>query len=700
MAALEKLRSKGTLVMIVVFVALACFVIGDFLNNASAVFHPDQDKVGEVYGKKLNYTDFQKEVDAFANFDKIQGTYTSDDKARSEAWQTFTLANVLKNQAEKIGMSITTEELDYATRVNPHAMVQNLRMVQDENGRFSMQNLDMMLKAFKNMEEASDDEKKNNPQYEYMEKLYNSWICVEKQLNNMLLYDKYFRMVASATSAPKAEKEFLSQYDAEAIDYVVAIKSFYGMADSSFTVSGAEAKAKYQEMQKMFKTPARRTIKTIVFDVKPLASDSDEAKNKALSIEKDLRETENAEEAILLAMQESDPSIANKNGFLTKDEVDFSIRDFAFSAKKDSILATFEDGIYYKTAKIIESATNRPDSIKVSCIYLTNAPKKELKNRADSLQKELKNGAKFADLAEKHTMDTRSKSEKGSFGWISEGQFSRLKDFDSKSFTAKEGEVFEMEDRGEYFIFKVDSVSKTTSPKVKIAEVAVKIESNNDTYRKRYEAASRYLSDNNTIEKFTENAEAQGLYVQEYPIFEDASTVGNIENGRKIVNWAFNEKRKLGDIVAQPFQSPNQCVIVALTEIIEKGYAPYSSKEVKNIVDEAVKNDKKAASIMEEWNGKEISTIAGIDTIRGIRFSTRGANPSIVGALSTLKVDEQSAPIKTNDAVYMVKVLAKTPVESPAVDNNRGRILQSMYNQTFSILMDKADIKDNRSRFF
>lgn len=118
MAALEKLRSKGTLVMIVVFVALACFVIGDFLNNASAVFHPDQDKVGEVYGKKMNYTDFQKEVDAFSNFEKIQGNYT-EDRARNEAWQTFTLANVLSNQAEKIGMSITTEELDYATRVNP-----------------------------------------------------------------------------------------------------------------------------------------------------------------------------------------------------------------------------------------------------------------------------------------------------------------------------------------------------------------------------------------------------------------------------------------------------------------------------------------------------------------------------------------------------------------------------------------------------
>lgn len=699
MAALEKLRSKGTLVMIVVFVALACFVIGDFLNNASAVFHPDQDKVGEVYGKKMNYTDFQKEVDAFSNFEKIQGNYT-EDRARNEAWQTFTLANVLSNQAEKIGMSITTEELDYATRVNPHAMVQNLRMVQDENGRFSKQNLDMMLKAFKNMEEASDEDKKKDPQYEYMEKLYNSWLCVEKQLNNMLLYDKYFRMVAGATSAPKAEKEFLNQYDTEAIDYVVATKSFYGIADSSYSVSGAEAKAKYQEMQKMFKTPARRTIKAIVFDVKPLASDSDDAKSKTQSIEKDLVDTENAEEAILLAMQECDPSITNKNGFLTKDEVDFSIRDFAFSAKKDSVLPTFEDGIYYKTAKIIESATNRPDSVKVSCIYLTNAPKKELKNKVDSLQKELKSGAKFADLAEKHTMDSRSKSEKGNLGWLGEGQFSRLKDFDNKSFTAKEGEVFEMEDRGEYFIFRIDSVSKTSSPKVKIAEVAVKIESSNDTYRKRFESASKYLSDNNTIEKFTENAEAQGLYVQEYPIFEDASSVGNIENGRKVVNWAFNEKRKVGEIVAQPFQTANQCVVVALSEIIEKGYAPYSSKEVKEIVDEAVMNDKKAASIMEEWNGKEISTVAKLDTVRGVRFSTRGVNPSIMGALSTLKVDEQSAPIKTNNGVYMVKVLAKTPVESQAMDNNRGRMLQSMYNQTFSILMDKADIKDNRSRFY
>ncbi len=687
--------------MAVVFLALLCFVVGDALTNSSAFFNRNREQIGEVCGKKLSYADFQKDVDAFTTFNKIQGTYSNDANVRTEAWQTYVLENVMKEQAEKIGMFITSDELTYATKEEPDQMVQSIRMLQDGSGRFSKQVLAQMLLAFKQMEEMTDDEKRNNPRYEELEKLYNSWICVEKKLSNKLLYDKYFYVLGGATSTPNAEKEFVKQLNAESADYVVAFKPFSTMSDSAYSVTPAEAKAKYNELEKRFKTNAYRTIKAIVYDVKPLAQDSDDAKNKTADIEKELKEIENAEDAILLAVQECDPSIYNRNGFVTKDEVDVAIKDFAFSANKSDVLQTFQDGNYYKTAKVLESAVNRPDSVKVSCIYLTQKPKKELKATIDSLQEEIKKGAKFAELAEKHTMDGGSKANQGSLGWMPEGAFARLKDFDNKAFTSKAGEIFEMEDRGEYFLFKVDSISATSSPKVKLAEVAVKIESSTDTYRKYYESASKYLSDNNTLESFVENALDQNLFVQEYAVRQDENTVGNIESGRKIINWAFNEDRKVGDIVAQPFESANQCVIVALANAVEKGYAPYSVEEVKNFVDRAVRNDKKANEVIKDWTGKEISALVGtsLDTMRNVRFDSRNVEPATLGILSSLKVDEQSAPFKTDGGVYTVKVLSKNPVEGQ-YNNNRFMNLQYMYNQTFSILMDKADIVDNRSVFF
>ncbi len=701
MAALEKIRSNGKIVMAIVFLALLCFVVGDALTNSSAFFNKNREQIGEVYGKKLSYTDFQKDVDAFTTFNKIQGTYSSDANVRNEAWQTYVLENVMKDQAEKIGMYVTTEELNYYTKEVPHPMVQSVRMLQDESGKFSKKVLNDLLVTFKRMEEMSDEDKENNPRYEDLNKLYNSWICVEKKLNNMLLYEKYFRMVSAATTAPKAEKKFIEQYTAETADYVVAFKPFATMSDSAYTVSPAEAKAKYNELQKRFKTEAYRTVKAIVFDVKPLAADSDEAMNRAASVERELKDIETAEEAILLAVQECDPSIYNRNVFLTKDEVDLAIKDFAFSANKGAILSTFQDGNFYKTAKIIESAVNRPDSVKVSCIYLKGKAKKELEATIDSLQDEIKKGAKFADLAEKHTMDASSKAEKGVLGWFSEGIFTRLKDFDSKVFAAKVGEIFEMEDRGEFFLIKVDSISATSSQKVKVAEVAIKIESSTDTHRKYYESASKYLGDNNTLESFTENALDQNLFVQEYSVQKDDNTIGNIENGRKIINWAFNEDCKVGDIVAQPFESANQCVIVALSGAVEKGYAPYSVKEVKNIVDNAVRNDKKATEIINEWSGKEINALVGtaLDTMRNVRFDSERIEPAILGVLPSLKADDQSAPFKGSNGVYTIKVLSKNAVDAEHFEN-RYKTMQYMYNQTFSILMDKAQITDNRSVFF
>lgn len=700
MAALEKIRSYGKIVMIVVFVALLSFVVGDLLTNSSAFFTKDQDKVGEVDGTKLTQSDFQKEVDALTTLNKMQGSYSNDANIRNEVWQTFVLSNVIKEQAEEIGMAVTAEEMEYATKVNPHPYIQSIRMLQDGNGRYNKQVLENMLKAFKQMEESDD---KENGRYEDLQKLYNSWICVEKKLSNRLLCDKYFNLWNAATSTPNAEKQFNKNYSSKEVSYLVAYQPFSMIADSAYSVTPEEAKAKYKELEKRFKTNAYRTIKAIVYDVKPLAEDSADAKERTQEVEKELANINNTEEAILLAVQECDPAIYNRNTFLKKDDVDFSIRDFAFSSSKDAILPTFEDGIYYKTAKVLESATNRPDSVKISCIYLTQKPKAELKKTIDSLQNELKNGAKFADLAEKHTMDTRSKEEKGSLGWFEEGQFARLKDFDNKVFTAKVGDVFEMEDRGEYFLLKVDSISATSSPKVKIAEVAVKIESSTATYRKYYESASKYLADNSDLDAFTNNANENGQFVQEYQVYEDDNNVGNMENGRKIVNWAFNKDRKAGDIVAQPFESANQCVIAALANIVEKGYAPYSEKEVKKIVDDAVINDKKAEKIINEWKGKEIAEMASVDTIKNVRYDSERMDATLLGVLTNTEAGAQSEPFKSRNGVYAVKVLSKEDVEPMESDNRANMIryyFSQVYNQVFSTLIEKADVKDNRSRFY
>ncbi len=699
MATLEKIRSKGKIVMVVVFVALICFVIGDFLSNSSAIFNQNREQIGVVCGKKINYAEFQQEVDANTNLAKIQGTFNNDANVRNETWQSFVLASAITDQAEKIGMYITPEEMEYATKVKPHPLVQNTKFVQDENGRFSRVQLEKLLKTFKNFEEMSDEEKMSNPNYETLKNYYSSWLSIEKKLSSMLLYDKYFTMLSSATKTPKAEKEFVKNYNGERCDYAYAFKSFMMVSDSAYTISDAEANAKYKELEKRFKTKAYRTIKAIIFDVKPLSEDSADARERAISIEKDLAQSETIEEALALATQESDPSILSRDVYVTEKDIDFSIKDFAFSAKKDSVLSTFQDGLFYKTAKVLSNPVVRPDSVKISCIYLAQKPEDEMKNTIDSLQNELKNGASFGDLAEKHSMIPSAKNDKGVLGWFQEGFFARLKDFDEKMFNSHVGEVIAMENKGEHFLFRVDSISATSSKKIKVAEIAIRIEAGSDTYRKYYEQASKFINDNPTLDQFVENANKEGLFIQEFAMQENDGMVSNIENSRKIVKWAF--EHNVGDIVSQPFEFANQCVVTALVNAVEEGYAPYSVNEVKRIVDNEILNDKKAATIIDEWSKcKELSEMGTVDTMKSVSFDDERVDPFLLAKINSMNANEQSEPFKGRNGVFAVKVLNKTENSNAEPIDNRERKMQYMYNQTYNVLIDKAEIVDNRSNFY
>ena len=59
MAALEKIRKKSVMLLIVIGVALLAFIIGDFLNSGSAFFGTGTT-VAKVDGHKISIQDFQK----------------------------------------------------------------------------------------------------------------------------------------------------------------------------------------------------------------------------------------------------------------------------------------------------------------------------------------------------------------------------------------------------------------------------------------------------------------------------------------------------------------------------------------------------------------------------------------------------------------------------------------------------------------
>ena len=114
MATLQKIRSKGPLLVIVIGLALFAFIAGD----AWKVLQPHQGKqdVGEVNGEVLSAQDYQKMVDELSEVIKLTNglnSLTEDqlNNVKDQVWQSYVNNKLIAEQAEKLGLKVTDAEI-------------------------------------------------------------------------------------------------------------------------------------------------------------------------------------------------------------------------------------------------------------------------------------------------------------------------------------------------------------------------------------------------------------------------------------------------------------------------------------------------------------------------------------------------------------------------------------------------------------
>ena len=131
MATLEKIRSKGVLLIVVVGVALLSFIVGDFLTQGSTFFSQSRETVAVVNGEKINIVDYQELIDQIVVFQKYETGMQDIDEAtmqqmRAFVWDQYVREQLLNEEAAKMGLTITKEELsDRLIGNNIHPMIQD-----------------------------------------------------------------------------------------------------------------------------------------------------------------------------------------------------------------------------------------------------------------------------------------------------------------------------------------------------------------------------------------------------------------------------------------------------------------------------------------------------------------------------------------------------------------------------------------------
>lgn len=716
MAALQKIRSKGVLLVSIIALALFLFVAGDLFRGLESLFQSSNQQVGEVNGKTVSIQEYQKMVDDLQTYYEIvqqKSSFNEDElnRIKDEAWQTFVQSELIKNQCDELGIAVTDDEISDIVKSGMSQMLQVPVFMNQQTGRYDYATVNAFLAEYKKLKESGTQIP------ETYEKIYKYYLFAQRQIRDQLLTQKYQVLLSQVFLSNPEEAKLAFAGRTEESDLLLAALPAASVNDDAVNVTDEELKNKYNEDKEQYRQYIEtRDVKVI--DVQVTASNAD----------KKAAEAEMADAASKLAsatnnttagnvVRQATSLLAYSDVFKTKDAFPAMISSNLDSAAVGSVKAPAYDAMTntYYTYKVLGKKTEA-DSVLFRQVGVIGKDEADIAKKADSIMTALNSGANFKDLAKKY-------NQTGDSTWLNTAQFQTSQvDGDNALFIntlygMNTGEVKKLKmENGATVILQV---MKTANPvtKYNVAAVVKELKFSDDTYSKEYNKFSSFVAENKTLEQIEANAAKSGYTVRPInDVTSSAHGIANIRATRDALKWVFDEA-KVGDI-SQLYEcgSNDHLMIVALTGINEEGYR--SEAKLKEMLTEEIKLEKKVAKLYE--SAKNVKSIAEaqklkdvvVDTIKHVSFASptyiasTGASEPMVGAVAAKTAKGAFAgPVKGNNGVYMFQVINKTKTaekfdakseETAAAMND----FRAVSNTIINTLYLKANVKDKRYKFF
>jgi peptidyl-prolyl cis-trans isomerase D len=717
MATLQKIRNRGKILIATVGLALFAFIAEEFVRSLSYTQTERHQRVGKIYGEKINVQEFNAQVEEYTDVVKFtQGVNTlSDDQLsmfRDQVWQTLVNDKIMGHECEKLGITVTDAEMQDIIN-NGRSPLLAQTPFRTQQGTFDVNALKQFLNQYNDVMTNPQISSEVKEQYQQMN---NYWKFIEKTIRRQALNDKYQALLNGLmVSNPVAAQASFDGRTNESDIYMAALP-FTSIKDDDVKVEDSELKAKYEELKELFRTDEEtRDIKYI--DINVTASDVDKE-----NLQKEM-------EGYAQALAEgADPAKTVREA---ASQVPYSVLPVSAKAlphdvaeKLDSLSIGSQVGPYVhehdnsiNIVRLIDKV-NLPDSVEVRQIAAPGADMAAAEKTADSIMNALAAGANFDTIAKKYDQPATK-------AWITSSQYEgQAIDENNRKFlstinTAAVGSNNKIVLDGQGVIIAQITDRRNMVAKYDVAVIKRAMDFSKDTYGKAYNDFSSFLAGNPKAEDIEANAAQAGYTVQtRNNVRSTEHNVVNVRSTREALRWIFNEKTKVGDVSPLYECGDNDHLLVlTLAGIHKKGYLPWDDEQVRTFLTSEVMKDKKAVTLLEKMKGvKSVADVAKMegavtDTINHITFMSNAfvskigaSEPALSGSVSKAKKGEFKSGIKGKAGVYAYQVLNQTKTdakfdkkeEEQKMQQNIGRSLSNFQNE----LMQKANINDKRYLFF
>ena len=692
------LRNRAGYILVgAIAFAIIAFIVGDVINTGKPFWAASQRVVGTIDGEDVNIDEFTPKVDqSVAQFKQQYGGAVNPQMqamAVDNAWQAEVANVLLKKEYARLGLTISGDELfDLLQGKNPSPII--LQYFGDQQtGQFDRAGVISSLKA-----QSKDP------------KLKEQWDLLQTEVKKQALQQKYANLIRNSVyvTSLEANDEYINRNKLANFRYVSL--NHNSILDAAVKPTDADFQAYYDEHKSVFDNKVEtRGIEFVNFSIQPTPADSAAIKAQVAKLAADFKVTPNDS---LFAVNNSDLKLPFN--YVSKGKLHPAVDSVVFNLPAGSFYGPTLSGNSYKLIKVIDTRFS-PDSVKARHILIDPAKVggEDLAYKlADSLKKLAQSGGDFSALAKKFSVDG-SKDSGGDLGTFARGAM--VPEFENASFNGKPGDYKIV--KSQFGIHLINIVKQVGSSKVaKLAYIEKSLTPSSKTRDAAYKKATAFLSEVKA-DNFSELAKKYGYVVSVADkVTGSQGYAQGLDNPRPLIRAAFEAKK--GDVLPEVFTMDNGFVVAYVASVQPKGQL--SLEDVKKQIEGAVITAKKGKMLSEKL-AKALTGASSIDQVaqklgqpvtplQNIVF----ANPVIpgvaqenklVGAVFGSQVGKLSKAIEGTTGVYAFVVDAfANPAPLANTFKQKQTMLESLAQRSlgsaFQALQDKAEIKDNRVKFY
>ena len=704
MAILGEIRKRSWLLVGVIALALLAFLVNP--DTIDKVFGKNPNILGKVNGDEITRDELNDQLFIMQQQAQQQGQPTKG--LEEQAWQILVQSKLIKQQFEKMGLTLTDEIFWSQLQYDP-IFAQNQQYF-DEKGNFKLQEIKSEI----------EKAQATNPEN------YNFWLKNKKAIEYRMMARILFGNITAGITVSKKEAELMMKFRDEManIDFVkVDYLEFSKKNNVKVTTQDLADYIKLHPTR--FKATASRNLAYAYFPATPSAQDDAATLNEINKLY--LKGTDASNGAENFQNTKNDSMFVELNSdvpfipqYVGLNQVPQGIKDKIATATIGQTFGPYKEQNLYVVSKLLDKkASDSTQSKHILIAYkgaersTASRTKEAAKKIADSLLAVIKaDPAKFAEGL-KLSDEPNAVERNGSVGWttptspFAPGYLKFLAD-NPKGATGLAETSFG------YHIINVED-KKSGSMTYKIAHLAKNVKASDKTENQVLTQATRFIqqTEGKSFNQFKNLAEKNKYR------FDNPKTVGRFQGtlpglgtdkDGDIISWAFDKKRNIGDTDIFTVEGTGDRIVAYVVGKQDEGLA--DPETVRDQIEPIVKNKLLAKKIIEKINtgkytsldqaAKAFGTTKANAVVNLFNPSVNGSmEPRVAGAAFGLASNKLSQPVEGMTGVYLV---VKKSVTTNKMPGDVKQIIQSMAQQNaqqftgsfLKSLQDNADIKDYR----